>query len=71
MYPGINTLKLSKQAVEKILSDYLEDLLSDRECRIVAVTPAGAYSPDAGSISVDFTTDPAPAPAAPLPVMEA
>ena len=67
MYPGTNTLKLSKQAVEKILADYLDDLLSDRECRIISVSPANTYSQDAGSITVEFTTDPAPAPAAPLP----
>jgi hypothetical protein len=59
-YPGTNELKLSKPTVEKILADYLADLLSDSECRIISVTPANAYSQDAGSITVEFTSDPLP-----------
>ena len=70
MYPGTNTVKLSRKSVEKILAGHIGNLLNDIECRIISVTVEGLYGDNPGGVSVQFTTDPAPAPADPLPVEE-
>jgi hypothetical protein len=68
MYPGTNTLKISREATRSMLENYIAKMLAPvGELRITSCEFASIYSSQAGEMTIEFTTDPAPAQDDPLP----
>jgi predicted ATPase len=68
MYPGTNNLTISRETARSMLENYVAKILAPAgEIRITSCEFASIYSAQAGCMTIEFTTDPAPAQDDPLP----